>query len=133
MRFRRSFGWVAVVLAVPAGGFMLATALGQWHVRSLDEQGRMLVTEGQYQAAVRVLSHAVAEAPRDAFAHYYLGLAYAGIGLTGAAHIHFDEAARLAPARGLRFGPPRRRRPMRRVTGQFDLAVHRDRTGGAFT
>jgi len=93
----RSLGWVAVGLVALAGAFALAGALDRWHVHSLDEQGRTLVAEGRYLSAVRVLSQAVAEAPGDARAHHSLGLAYAGIGLCGAAWIHLEEAARLAP------------------------------------
>ena len=131
MDFKRSLGWVAVILATLAGVFVLTQGLGQWHIHSLDEQGRALVAEGEYLPAVRVLLQAVAEAPGDARAHYYLGLAYAGIGLCGAAWIHFEEAARLAPT----FGPqgaglgPACRGPMTEplVVGQFDRAVHRGR------
>ena len=135
MRLKSSLWWVAGGLATPAGVMMLAAALGQWHTYSLDEQGRALVAEGEFLPAVRVLLHAVAQAPGDARAHYYLGLAYAGIGLCGAAWIHLEEAARLAPMYGrLRAGlglacrgpatPPD-------VSGQFDHAVHRDRQGGS--
>ncbi len=135
MHFRRSLGWVAVGLATLAGVLALTLAVGQWHIHSLDEQGRALVAEGEYLPAVRVLLQAVAEAPGDASAHYYLGLAYAGIGLCGAAWIHLEEAARLAPAYGrLRAGlGPACRGPaaLPDVLGQFDHAVHRDRQGGA--
>jgi tetratricopeptide (TPR) repeat protein len=135
MRLRSSFRWMAVGLATLAGVTALAAGVGQWHAHSLDEQGRALVAEGEFLPAVRVLLQAVAQAPGDARAHYYLGLAYAGIGLCGAAWIHFEEAARLTPAYGrLRAGlgpacrgsatPPD-------VSGQFDHAVHRDRQGGA--
>ena len=134
---KSSLRWVAVGLATLAGVIVLAVALGQWHAYSLDEQGRALVAEGDFLPAVRVLLHAVAQAPDDARAHYYLGLAYAGIGLCGAAWIHFEEAARLAPGYGrLRAGlgqacrgsatPPD-------LEGQFDHAVHRDRQGGALS
>jgi len=95
---RRSFAWVTLGVATVAGMIALTLVLGQWHVRALDEQGRALVVEERYVSAVRVLMRAVAEAPGDARAHYYLGLAYAGIGLCGAAWIHLEEAARLAPA-----------------------------------
>ena len=135
MNFRRSLGWVAVGLAALAGVIALALGLGQWHIHSLDEHGRALVAEGEYLAAVRVLLQAVAEAPGDARAHYYLGLAYAGIGLCGAAWIHLEEAARLAPAYGrLRagLGPAcRGLATLPDVSGQFDHADHRGRQGGA--
>jgi tetratricopeptide (TPR) repeat protein len=135
MQLRRSLGWVVAALATVAGVIALAVALGQWHAYSLDEQGRALVAEGEYLPAVRVLVQAVAQAPGDARAHYYLGLAYAGIGLCGAAWTHLEEAARLAPAYGrLRPGPGLACRGSvlePDVRGQFDHAVHRDRQGGA--
>ena len=96
MSMRRSIGWVAVGLGTLAGVVALAFFLGQGHLRSLDEHGRALVVAEQYVLAVRVLSRVVAEAPGDARAHYYLGLAYAGVGLCGAASIHLGKAARLA-------------------------------------
>ena len=137
MDFKRSFGWVAAGLATLAGVIALALAVGQWNTYSLDEQGRALVAEGEYLPAVRVLLHAVAVAPGDARAHYYLGLAYAGIGLCGAAWMHLEEAARLAPEnRRLRagLGPLCRGvAPGPAILGQFDHAVHRDRQGGALS
>jgi len=98
MNMRRSIGWVAVGAGTLAGMVALAFFLGHWHMRSLDEHGRALVAEEQYLPAIRLLSGIVAEAPGDARAHYYLGLAYAGLGLCGAAWTHLDEATRLAPA-----------------------------------
>ena len=97
MTMRRSIGWVAVGVATLASVVGLAFFLSHWHMRSLDEHGRALVAAAQYGPAIRVLSGIVAEAPGDARAHYYLGLAYAGVGLCGAASIHLWEAARLAP------------------------------------
>jgi hypothetical protein len=131
MNFNRSLKWVLVILATVAGMAISTVGVSQWHIRSLDEQGRALVAEGEYLPAVRVLLHAVTEAPDDARAHYYLGLAYAGIGLCGAAWIHLDEASRLAPTSG-RPGAglgPACRGPMTEplVVGQFDRAVHRGR------
>ena len=134
MDFGRWFRRAALGLGTLAGVVALAVALGQWHVHSLDEDGRALVAEGRYLPAVRVLLRAVAEAPGDARAHYDLGLAYAGLGLCGAAWIHFEEAVRLAPAyRGVRrsFGATCRGAAGQDIAGQFDTAVPRDRQGGA--
>ena len=128
---RRSFGWVATGMAAVVAVVALGLGWGPWHVHSLAEHGRALVAEGQYLPAVRVLSEAVAEAPGNASAHYYLGLAYAGIGLCGAASIHLQEAMRLVPsytrlARGL--GSACRAPDVEPdLAGQFDHAVHRDR------
>jgi tetratricopeptide (TPR) repeat protein len=134
MDIRRSFAWTAAGLGTLAGALGLALALGQWHVRSLDEQGGALVAAGQYLAAVRVLLEAVAEAPGDARAHYDLGLAYAGIGLCGAAWLHLEEAVRLAPAyRRVRrsLGTGCRGGAARADVAGFDTAVRQDRQGGA--
>src|SRR5262245_119754 len=100
MDMRSSIRWAATGVAILAGAAALAFTLGQWHMRSLDEHGRALVAEARYLAAIRVLSKVVAETPGDARAHYYLGRAYAGVGRCGAASIHLDEAARLAPEYG---------------------------------
>jgi len=134
MHLKSSLRWVAVGLAALASVIAVAAALGQWHAYSLDEQGKALVDERQYLPAVRILLRAVAEAPSDARAHYYLGLAYAGAGLCRAAWIHLEEAARLAPAsQGLRrdFGPACRA-PIIRPDGAdpSDIAVPRGRQGG---
>jgi Flp pilus assembly protein TadD len=105
----------------------LLLAVGRWPIDSLAEQGRALVAEGQYTPAVRMLSRAVAEAPDDAGAHYYLGLAYAGLGLCGAASLHLGEAMRLAPSQGFPAAGPGRacQPPAARsdVAGHFDHAV----------
>ena len=97
MNLRRSIGWGALGGGTVAGAMALALLLGHNHATSVDEQGRALVAEGQYLSAIRMLSGVVARAPGDARAHYYLGLAYAGIGMCGAASIHYEEAARLEP------------------------------------
>ena len=100
MDMRGSIRWAAMGAGILTGAVALAFFLGQWHMRSLDEHGRALVAEERYLPAIRVLSEVVAETPGDARAHYYLGRAYAGVGLCGAASIHLDEAARLAPEYG---------------------------------
>lgn len=137
MRIGRSLRWGALGLATLAGAIALALAVGEWRIHSLDEQGRALVAEGQYLSAARVLLQAVAEAPGDARAHYYLGLAYAGIGLCGAAWVQLDEAVRLAPAYGhLRAGTGPGCRGGSRLDSEepFDQAVRRDRQrGGALS
>ena len=131
MNSTRSWRWGALAMGAVAGMIALALAIGQWHAYSLDEQGRALVAEGRYLPAIRVLLRAVAETPGDARAHHYLGLAYAGIGLCGAAWIHLEEAARLAPADGrLRAGLGPACRGLAAhpdAPGQFDHAVGRDR------
>ena len=75
----------------------LAGGPGWWRAHGLVESGATLVSDGQYLPAVRQLVQAVAAEPRDARAHYYLGLAYAGLGQDAAALSHAQDAVRLAP------------------------------------
>lgn len=80
MGIRWSGYWVGLgVLASTCVG-ALAAALGSWYRRELLEQGIRLVADKHYGSAVRVLRRAEALTPGDARAHYYLSLAYAGIG-----------------------------------------------------
>ena len=120
MNMKRSIGWVALGVGTLVVMGALAFALGSWNTHSLDEHGRALVAAEEYLPAIRVLSGVVATTPGDARAHYYLGLAYAGVGLCGAAWMHLEEAARLAPTYGrLRASPglPCRDVASTRVTG----------------
>jgi hypothetical protein len=92
--------WLRRIIAVGALGAAvtaLALGIGAWRSRGLVDAGARLVSDEDYLPATRALTRAVVAAPRDARAHYYLGLAYAGVGLCGAASIHLWEAARLAP------------------------------------
>ncbi len=72
------------------------TAFSRWYRRELLAQGMHLVTEHRCLPAVRVLQRAVALTPSDARAHYYLGIAYVGIGKYGSSLAHLHEAMRLA-------------------------------------
>ncbi len=92
--------WLGGVLA----GGLLATIVmaviggpSQWRTRGLVQSGATLVSEERYLPAIRQLVRAVATAPHDARAHYYLGLAYAGLGQDAAALDHAEDAVRLAP------------------------------------
>ena len=92
--------WLARLLAAVA---LVATVVGlalgvsAWRARWLVEAGASLVLDGEYLPAARELTRAVVAAPRDARAHYYLGLAYAGLGQHAAALSHARDAVRLAP------------------------------------
>jgi Flp pilus assembly protein TadD len=83
------------VLAAALAG--LASGPAWWRAHGLVESGATLVSDGEYLPAVRQLVQAVAAAPHDARAHYYLGLAYAGLGQDAAALSHAEDAVRLAP------------------------------------
>jgi Flp pilus assembly protein TadD len=83
----------ALVAAVVA----LALGISAWRARGLVDAGATLVLDGEYLPAARQLTRAVVAAPRDARAHYYLGLAYAGLGQDAAALSHARDAVRLAP------------------------------------
>ncbi|MGH7299000.1 MAG: tetratricopeptide repeat protein [Candidatus Rokuibacteriota bacterium] len=100
MNARRVVRWLGGILA----GGLLASALmvliggpSQWRTRGLVQSGATLVSEERYLPAIRHLVRAVATEPRDARAHYYLGLAYAGLGQDAAALGHAEDAVRLAP------------------------------------
>jgi len=77
------------VLAAALAG--LASGPAWWRAHGLVESGATLVSD------VRQLVQAVSAAPHDARAHYYLGLAYAGLGQNAAALSHAEDAVRLAP------------------------------------
>ncbi len=89
----RLFAAVALVATVVG----LALGVSAWRARGLVEAGASLVLDGEYLPAARELTRAVVVAPRDARAHYYLGLAYAGLGQHAAALSHARDAVRLAP------------------------------------
>jgi len=92
--------WLARILAavaLVATVVALGLGVGAWRARGLVDSGASLVLDGAYLPAARQLTRAVVAAPRDARAHYYLGLAYAGLGQHAAALSHARDAVRLAP------------------------------------
>src|SRR5258705_12529867 len=101
MRGRRWLGRIAAVGALGAMVTALALGIGAWRSRGLVDAGAALVSDEEYLPAARALTRAVVAAPRDARAHYFLGLAYAGLGEDEAALRHARDAGRLPPG-----GPP---------------------------
>lgn len=92
--------WLARLMAAAAlvaAVVALALGISAWRARGLVDAGATLVLDGEYLPAARQLTRAVVAAPRDARAHYYLGLAYAGLGQDAAALSHARDAVRLAP------------------------------------
>ena len=92
--------WLARLMAAAAlavAVVALALGISAWRARGLVDAGANLVLDGEYLPAARELTRAVVAAPRDARAHYYLGLAYAGLGQDAAAISHARDAVRLAP------------------------------------
>lgn len=89
---------VAAVTVLSAA-LVAAAALGVLRWRSQDglERGAQLLAEGNAKEAVRVLVNVLAARPNDARAHYYLGTAYARLGVFPAALTHLRDAVRLAP------------------------------------
>lgn len=71
-------------------------ARGWWDLRSDDHAARLL-DRRHYGRAARQLWQKLVLTPGDPLAHYYLGRAYAGLGLSAAARSQFAEAVRLAP------------------------------------
>jgi tetratricopeptide (TPR) repeat protein len=89
--------WLATITA----GVVLA-AVAWYGIRAGRESERLahgarLVATAQYGAAVRTLLPVVAAAPGRPLGHYYLGLAYHGLGFPAAALTQIEEAVRLAP------------------------------------
>jgi len=97
MHRMRWLGRIAVAGALAGAVVALALGLGAWRTHGMVEAGARLVRDGEYLSAARQLARAVAVAPRDARAHYLLGLAYAGLGQDVAAVSHAEDAVRLAP------------------------------------
>jgi Flp pilus assembly protein TadD len=92
--------WLARILAgaaLVATAVALALGVSAWRARGLVDAGASLVLDGEFLPAARQLTRAVVAAPRDARAHYYLGLAYAELGQDAAAISHARDAVRLAP------------------------------------
>ena len=85
-------------LAVAAGGVVaLAVEIPVWRGRPSVAHAVRLLDDGDYASAIRTLLAAVAAAPRDARAHYYLGVAYARLGVPAGALNQLSDAVRLAP------------------------------------
>src|SRR3989442_12217310 len=68
-----------------AGAFALVLEGPTWRGRQSGTHAAPPIDEGEYAPAIRTLPGALAAAPPDARAHYYLGPPYARVGaLTGA-------------------------------------------------
>src|SRR5881628_1588676 len=80
-----------------AGAFALVLDVPTWRGRQSVTHAARLIDAGDYASAIRTLLGAVAAAPRDARAHYYLGLAYARLGVPTGAMNQLRDAVRLAP------------------------------------
>ncbi len=88
---------MGVGVMLTAGVVALAYGAGQWRTGRPVERGAELLARGDYSTAVRTLLPAVAAAPRNARAHYYLGLAYDRVGLRQGAINQLADAVRLDP------------------------------------
>src|SRR5207249_2024225 len=80
-----------------AGAFALVLDVPTWRGRQSVTHAARLIDDGDYASAIRTLLGAVAAAPQDARAHYYLGLAYARLGVVTGAMRQLSDAVRLAP------------------------------------
>jgi Flp pilus assembly protein TadD len=96
---RQRVARIGVVLLL--AGLFLAGAFAVrawWEHRSIDHAARLL-ERGEYGHAAHELLRTLVLRSEDPLAHYDLGRAYAGLGLTTAARRQFAEAVRLAPQR----------------------------------
>jgi tetratricopeptide (TPR) repeat protein len=65
--------------------------------KSLKSQGRILLSEGQFEKAKTALEGAVKADPDSAASYYFLGLAQRGAGLPDLAKVSFSRALELQP------------------------------------
>lgn len=88
-----------LALTVLGAAIVAAGTLGvvRWRAHRFSEAGVQLLGDGNPAAAVRTLVNVLAARPDDARVHYYLGEAYARLGVSQAAMTHLKEAVRLAP------------------------------------
>jgi Flp pilus assembly protein TadD len=98
MTLSRTLRWIGLAALAALALFALAVGANQWRQHLRIQEGRRLVEDEAYAPAARTLLRAVATAPDDGQAHYYLGLAYAGMGRAGAALSEIEDAVRLQPA-----------------------------------
>jgi Flp pilus assembly protein TadD len=94
---RRWIGRLAFCLALAAVTVALVFAAYGWQSRRALSRGIRMVGEGDYRAAIQPLIRAVAAAPGNAEAHFYLGMAYLGAGVRAGAIAHLVEAVRAEP------------------------------------
>jgi len=106
-----------------------AARVSSRRAESIDE-GERLLSKGAYAPAAWALARVVALSPGNARAHYYLGLAYAGLGQEAASRGHLEEAVRLSPSDARyhhALGDAYRKEGDRtRALAQFEEAVRRD-------
>ncbi len=78
---------------------LVASGIGVWarHPYAPIAPGVALLTRGDASGAVRALLPVVTARPSDAEAHYYLGLAYAQLGVREGALNELQEAVQLTP------------------------------------
>jgi tetratricopeptide (TPR) repeat protein len=92
---RLAWLWAVAMAIVLAAATWYGVRAGREAQRVVE--GARLVAAGEYGAAVRALLPVVTAAPEQVEGHYYLGLAYRGLGLPTAALVQLQEAVRLAP------------------------------------
>lgn len=109
-----------------------AYAAGAWWQHRRGYAARRLLEQHDYRPAAHQLLRMLVARPDDPVAHYDLGRAYTGLGLTAAARRQFADAVRLSPdnatfhaalARAYRADGDEAR-----AIVEFDKAIRRDPT-----
>jgi Flp pilus assembly protein TadD len=95
MRWRAGLRGLGIVVVVVAATAALFTGVARWRMEEGLARGVTLVADREYLLAVPVLLAVITVAPHDPRPHYYLALAYCGVGIREGAEAQLREAVAL--------------------------------------